>query len=291
MTRIDIVTAVRSEEASIPPFVQHVRTLRLPQDVEVGLLFVEDSSDDGTVPLLRKLASQDPTIRYWSLERGFGQCPAIVYGMAHSAADAIVMLDVDGSHPIDAIPEMIERFRGGARVVQCRRRSVGGRRRWRNVGSAVFSRLGRWLTGVDVAGQNIYFRLVSAETAKMLVENSIYWRFLRFPLPPPDSGDLSVLEVDTPERSVGESKYDFFRLARLAIDGLLSLMPRARFAALAAAAALAGAAALAMGLWPLAALLLAALLWAGWRYAAVRVRYGLDRMRCVESSGALGEAR
>jgi glycosyltransferase involved in cell wall biosynthesis len=290
MTRIDVVTAVRNEEASIPPFVERVRALRLPQDVELGLLFVEDSSDDGTVPLLRQLASQDPTIRYWSLERGFGQCPAIVYGMAHSAADAIVMLDVDGSHPIDAIPEMIERFRDGARVVQCRRRSIGERSRWRIVGSALFARLGRWLTGIDVALQTTYFRIVSAETAKMLVENSIYWRFLRFPLPDPDSGDLAVLEVDAPERSIGESKYDFFRLTRLAIDGLLSLMPPRRFAASVAFTGLATAAVLALGLWPLAVLLLVGLAWVGWRYAALRAGYGLEHMSCTESSDALAEA-
>ncbi len=94
MTRIDIVTAVRSEEASIPSFVERVRALPRPPDVEIGLLFVEDSSDDGTAPLLRKLAAEDPTIRYWCLERGFGHCPAIVFELAQSTADAIVMLDL-----------------------------------------------------------------------------------------------------------------------------------------------------------------------------------------------------
>ena len=81
-------------------------------------------------------------------------------------AEAVVMLDADGSHPVEAIPEMIEHFLAGARVVQCQRRSIGGRSGWRNAGSALFDRLTRWLTGVDMAAQNIYFRLVSAETAR-----------------------------------------------------------------------------------------------------------------------------
>lgn len=283
MTRIDIVTAVRSEEETLPLFVERVRALpRLP-DVEIGMVFVEDSSDDGTVPLLRRLAAEDPSIRYWCLERGFGQGPAIVYGITQSKADAIVMLDVDGSHPVEAIPEMIERFRAGARVVQCQRRSIGGRSRWRDAGSALFDRLTRWLTGVDMARQNIYFRLVSAETAGTLVENSLYWRFLRFPLP--ESG-VAVLRVDTQERTLGESKYDFRRLVSMAVDGMLSLMPRGRFTFLATVGALAAFGLIAVGWWPLGAPLLAGVAWAAWRYNALQNLDTLNRMRSIESSDA-----
>ena len=291
MTRIDIVTAVRSEEASIPHFVESVRALALPPDVELGLLFVEDSSDDGTVPLLRKLAAEDPGIRYWSLERGFGQGPAIVFGLARSEAEAVVMMDADGSHPVAAIPEMIERHRAGAQVVQCRRRSIAGRRPWRDAGSWAFGRLARWLTGVDLPGQNVYFRLVSADTARMLVDRSIYWRFLRFPLPDPDSGALAVLEVDTPERSRGASKYDLRRLVLMALDGILSLMSTGRFAALAAVVLLAAGALLAFGWWPLAALALVGLGWLALRYFDLRDLDTLDRMRWVESSDAPPENR
>ena len=62
---------------------ESVRALALPPDVELGLLFVEDSSDDGTVPLLRKLAAEDPGIRYWSLERGFGHVRDHTIGSPH----------------------------------------------------------------------------------------------------------------------------------------------------------------------------------------------------------------
>jgi glycosyltransferase involved in cell wall biosynthesis len=290
MIRIDIVTAVRSEESTIPRFVDHVHALDLPGDVEVGILFVEDSSDDGTPAVLRKLAAEDATIRYWCLDRGFGQCPAIVYGMARSRADAIVMLDVDGSHPIDLIPEMIQRFRTGASVVQCRRRSVDGRHEGRNVASSVFGALGRWLTGVDLIEQNVYFRLVSAETARMLVGDSIYWRFLRFPLPSADSGELVILEADMRERSEGESKYDVLRLLAIGLDGILSLMPWSRFLPVAGLALLLILGLVVSGWWPLGMLLLAGLVLSARRYAALRNLDTLDRMHAIESSDPSVEA-
>ena len=65
MTRIDIVAAVRSEALTIPGFVAGVRALPIPGDVQLGMLFVEDSSDDETLSILRKLSAEDPSVRYY----------------------------------------------------------------------------------------------------------------------------------------------------------------------------------------------------------------------------------
>ena len=70
MTRIDIVAAVRSEEESLPDFVRGVRSLPLSDEVELGLLFIEDSSDDDTLPTLRALSASDPSLRYYALAEG-----------------------------------------------------------------------------------------------------------------------------------------------------------------------------------------------------------------------------
>ena len=119
--RVDIIVAVRNEEKNLVLFAESVRSLTLPGDVELGMIFVEDSSTDATLPVLCELASKDPLVHYYALEKGFGQGPAIVFGLSQSRADATIMMDVDGSHPVDVIPEMIERYLAGARIVQCRR--------------------------------------------------------------------------------------------------------------------------------------------------------------------------
>ncbi len=288
MTRIDIVTAVRNEEATLTAFTERVRALPRCRDVEIRIVFVEDSSEDDTLAVLRRLSDGDPSIRHYSLERGFGQGMAIIFGLSRSTADAVIMMDVDGSHPIEAIPEMIDHFSNGAEVVQCRRRSITGRHRYRDLGSAAFQRMTRCLTGVDVSDQASYFRLVSARVARDLVASPVSWRFLRFPLPPREGGKLAVIDVDSAERTQGESTYGPGRLVGMAVDGMLSLMPPVR---LAIATLLGIGVTLGLGRscwWPAGALLALAVAAACWRYHTLRHLDTLDRMRVVESHEANG---
>jgi hypothetical protein len=109
------------------------------------------------------------------------------------------------------------------------------------------------------------------------------------PLPRKPDGVLAKVHVDCEERAVGESKYDFFRLAGLALDGLLSLISPARFAAL---LVLLGAAALPLflvGLWPLA--IAAGLGATGLAVGYIRLQHDvLERIEVSECGGWLTEA-
>lgn len=283
MRRVDVIAAVRDEEATLPRFVERVRALPLPDDVELGFVFVEDSSRDGTLPLLRALAAADPGIGFYSLEEGHGQGPAIVFGLARSRADAAILMDVDGSHPPEVIPRLIELHRQGAGVVQCVRRRLRARRLHRRIGTALFQRFASWWIRVDLAEQSIYYRLVSRSFADRLVDDPRTWRFLRFPLPR-EPGALATIEVDSVERETGQSKYGTLRLVRLALDAMLSLMPPDRVALALAGAALSIGLAIGSGLWPVALVVVAGTGLLARRYRALRRADGLDRIRVRESA-------
>jgi glycosyltransferase involved in cell wall biosynthesis len=225
--RIDLVVAVRDEEEAIPLFVDEVRRLRLPVGSDLSMLFVEDSSRDGTRGVLRRLAGKHSGVAYYAVKNDFGQGPAIVFGVARSTGDAVITMDVDGTHPVSAIPVMVERFLQGHDIVQCVRKTPPEREAYRNLGATAFHFLARLVTGLDTREQNIYFRLMSANAASELLNHPRYWHFLRLPLPR-TPGRFSFLEVDTVERSVGRSKYNPVRLAKVAVDAVLSLLPRTR---------------------------------------------------------------
>lgn len=283
MPRIDVIVAVRNEEQNIPVFLGQFAALTLPADVALNVLFVEDSSTDATRPLLRRLARNNPAIGYWTLARGAGQGLAIAFGLSRSTADAMIMMDVDGSHPVEVIPEMIRAYRDGAQVVQCVRRTLANRKEYRRIGAMAFQLAARALTGVDTNEQNIYYRLVTANVARSLLQPR-YWHYLRFPLPRRPEGALRRIYVDTEERVLGESKYDFRRLVNLAIDAVMSLMTGAR---LVVVFSIVGAIALlliAVGLWPLALLVAAGMGWLLRRWIALHRTDTLQRMQVLESA-------
>lgn len=282
MTSIDVLVAVRDEEESIPIFLERIAALSLPVDVELKVVFIEDSSEDGTRRLLRRLAATDPSVGYWSLARGFGQGIAVTFGMSRSRADAMIMMDVDGSHPPEAIPELVDGFLEGAQVVQCVRRTLANRRLYRRLGASTFQALAPRIVGVDFREQNVFFRLVSADMARRILEQPRYWRYLRFPLPTEPAGVVRFIPVHTPERVHGESKYGFLRLVNLAVDGTLSVLSTARLVIIGLLVTLLGVVLVAIGCAPLAVLLALAALWPLQRFLALRRKDTLKRIEVTE---------
>lgn len=230
MTQIDIIVPVRNEEENIPRFVDAIESLKLQRDVQVKVAFVEDGSTDGTVAVLRDLSKQNPRILYYSMRNRFGEGPAVMFGISRSDADAMIMMAVE-SHPPELIPPMIQAFLDGAEVVQCVRDSFAGRPRHRDIGTAAFVPFIRFLTGFDYQEQNVYFRLVSRNFARRLLESPRYWRFLRFPIPDEKSGKLRKIHATMSERRSGKSQYTVGRLLVLALDGILTCMSSLRMAA------------------------------------------------------------
>jgi glycosyltransferase involved in cell wall biosynthesis len=254
MTRVDVIVAVWNEEQCIPAFLDTLMALPLPEGVDLRVTFVEDSSTDGTRPLLRRLADENPRVGFYSLVKGFGQGPALIFGLSRSTADAMIIMDVDGSHPLEVIPEMIRHFLGGAQAVLCVRKSFANRKAHRRLFARAYQLGVRLLTGADGAEQNIYYRLISANVARRLLQQPQYWTHLRFPLPCRPEGTLRKVYVDMEERVLGESKYGVGRLAGIAVDGVLSLMSGRRFAALLATLGLIALVLAHSSLWPLAVL-------------------------------------
>jgi glycosyltransferase involved in cell wall biosynthesis len=281
MPRIDVVVAVRNEEQNIPVFLEKLSALALPKDVALEVLFVEDSSTDGTRPLLRRLARENPAVGYYTLTRGFGQGLAVAFGLSRCTADAMIMMDVDGSHPVEVIPEMIRAYLGGARVVQCVRRTLANRAGYRRIGAMAFQLVARSLTGVDTREQNIYYRLVTADVARSLLQPR-YWNYLRFPLPRRPEGVLRKIDVDTQERFLGESKYDFRRLVNLAIDAVASLMTGARLTVILVVSALVAGLLLRGGWWVLASIVAVGMVWLLRRWMLLHRPDTLQRMEVLE---------
>jgi dolichol-phosphate mannosyltransferase len=63
------------------------------------VLYVVDRGTDRSLDLLRALAGADPAVSVLSLSSRFGQQAALLAGLDHSDADAVVMLDSDLQHP------------------------------------------------------------------------------------------------------------------------------------------------------------------------------------------------
>ena len=125
MRRLTVVSPVYNEERVILAFHEELRrALAGLAGWECSVLYVVDRGSDRSLELLRALAAAEPGVSVLALSSRFGQQAALLAGLDHSDADAVVMLDSDLQHP----PAVIRGARRAARA-GLRRRVHGPRGR------------------------------------------------------------------------------------------------------------------------------------------------------------------
>jgi glycosyltransferase involved in cell wall biosynthesis len=228
MTLIDIVVAVRNEELTIIPFIESIRNINLP-DSSVRMIFIEDGSTDNTLNLLNSLKYHSKDIDAISLINPFGQGVALAWGIARSKADAVISIDIDGSHPVEIIKEMIDKYHQGFDVVQGIRIAYRRDSWYRQVGSNIYFFIFSLVTGIDLHKQNVHFRLMNKKACDIFVRNKPWWYSLRTNFRSRDNIKTCYIPFTAPERASGKSKFNFGRLFVFAFRSFLTLTKPSRF--------------------------------------------------------------
>lgn len=182
---------------------------------------VNDGSVDRTLPILQ--AHQPPCfdLVIVDLSRNFGKEAAITAGLDHASGDAVIVMDADLQDPPALLAPMIAHWEAGAEVVLARRvdrRSDTAAKRWSARG---FYRVINWLSDIPIPENVGDFRLLDrcvVEALKRLPENR---RFMKGLFAWAGFRTVTV-EYARPERSGGRSKFDFWRLWNLALEGVTS---------------------------------------------------------------------
>lgn len=224
MKSVDVLVAVRNEEKSIPVFIKKFNKLA-PPDVIIRLIFIEDGSTDNTVSVLKDLAAGSENVEYVSLKNKYGQYAALIWGMRISEADAVITMDVDGGHPIETAIEMIRNFLNGDNVVQGQRIFYKRKKFYRTIMSYTYNLIFYLIVGVNLFHQNVMFRLLDKSTREIFLKNKKWWHIFKTNFRINDRINSSYIRYEAPERDIGESKYNFFRLLKLSCKSFFSLLP------------------------------------------------------------------
>jgi polyisoprenyl-phosphate glycosyltransferase len=184
------------------------------------LIFVNDGSRDQTLAGLRSLAARDTRVRFLSFSRNFGHEVAVAAGMDRATGDAVVLIDADLQDPPELIADMLKRWREGVQVVYAQRRKRKDPLP-KKIAIFFFYRLLDRISETKIPLDTGNFRLMDrrvVEVVKACRENP---RFVRG-LVPWAGFKQEALLFDRDARHAGETGYGFFKLAKLALDGICS---------------------------------------------------------------------
>jgi glycosyltransferase involved in cell wall biosynthesis len=216
------VIPVFNEEESIIATLLRVRNSIDILQFNYEVIVVNDGSLDETLALLSTLAFDYPELKILNLARNSGHMAALTAGLEKSIGRWVVSLDGDGQDPPELIPSMIQiAEKNAAEICFMIRKDRNQDSVRHRLFSPMFYKILRRATGGKTPLQAADFRLMSdrvVQTLRMLPETNRIYRVITAEL-----GFKSVeLEYNRNSRKAGKSKYQFFKLAVLAIRSLIA---------------------------------------------------------------------
>lgn len=195
----------------------------LPTSHEI--IFIDDGSTDGTAAVLSGVQRADPSVSVIELSRNFGQQAALSAGLELSRGSAVITMDADLQHDPALIPTLIERWRAGALVVNAVRKDDPGLGAAKKLTSRLFYRTINTLSDTPITANAPDFRLLDRKVVDALCAMKESHRFLRGMV-----GWLGFPQDSVPfsprPRHGGTPGYTWGRMARFALDGIISFSVR-----------------------------------------------------------------
>jgi glycosyltransferase involved in cell wall biosynthesis len=218
---ISIVAPCFNERENISELYKRIRgAIANLQNYNFELIFIDNCSEDGTRDLLRDLAASDPTVKVIFNVRNFGHIRSPYWGIVQSRGDATIYLASDLQDPPEYIPQFIEEWERGWRLVMMVKpvSETRGLMHWmRKCYYSVLNRLSEVPIIRDSTGFGLYDRSVLDQVRKI----DDPYPFLRglvcelgFP--------VKTIEFNQPRRSKGLSKNNIYTLYDIAMLGIIS---------------------------------------------------------------------
>lgn len=185
------------------------------------ILFINDGSTDSTIDILDELVKIDNRVGYVELSRNFGKENAMLAGFDNASGDCMIIMDADLQDPPELISEMLKLWENGAEDVYAKRRNRGKESYLRKTLSNLYYEILNKSTKFDILKNVGDFRLLDRKCIDALIqlrENERYSKgifcWIGF--------NKKEIIFDREDRVEGYSKWNFFSLFNLAIEGITS---------------------------------------------------------------------
>jgi polyisoprenyl-phosphate glycosyltransferase len=215
------VLPIFNEEAVMPVLLHRLDRLMEKLDGPAEVIFVDDGSTDTCSIVAAHRAREDRRYKYLAFSRNFGQQMAITAGFDRAAGDCVIVMDADLQDPPEVALDMIAKWKEGYEIVYARRLSREGESWLKLLTSHIYYKAMTRLTAVRIPEKVSDFRLVDRKVVdafKAMPERDRYVRgmfsWLGF--------RQTAVEFHREARAAGATKYNYRRLAKLAMDSLIS---------------------------------------------------------------------
>lgn len=204
---------------------QKIETLIVNQEISPlsKVVFINDGSKDRTWELISMFHQENKLFSGINLSRNRGHQNALLAGLLTvvNKADMVISLDADLQDDLNAIDEMVEKYKSGADIVYGVRNKRDKDTFFKRVTAEGFYRVMDFL-GANTVFNHADYRLMSKRALNALAEFKEVNLFLRG-IVPMIGYRVDYVYYERSERFAGESKYPLGKMISFAIEGITSL--------------------------------------------------------------------
>lgn len=226
---VSIVISAYNEQDNVQELYKQLKLqLKKVEDIDCELIFVDDGSSDKTYANCLKLQKKDSNVKIVQLKRNFGHEIAMTAGMDYAKGDAVIFMDADLQHPPVYIPQMIELWQHGKEIVLTKRVDNKDTSGLYKFCAKAFYYVLNLLSDREIMESAPDFRLLDRKYVNFLKgfneQDRLFRGLLSWIMP---NDNVAMLYFVAPERFSGESKYNFIKSLRLAVNSIVqfSVMP------------------------------------------------------------------
>lgn len=220
--KVALIVPCYNEQEALPIFYEEVMKVVTTMNCQYELIFVNDGSKDNTLSILKKFAAKNENVTYISFSRNFGKEAAMYAGFSNADADYVAVMDADMQDPPALLPQMVKILETeDYDSVATRRVSRDGEPPIRSWFARKFYQLINKISDADIVDGARDFRLMKREMVDAIVAMGEYNRFSK--------GIFGWIGFKTywlpfknVERVAGETKWNFWKLFKYAIDGIIN---------------------------------------------------------------------
>lgn len=217
---VSCIVPVYNEQANIALFLTNL-SAELAQLTQVyEIIVVDDGSKDSTIECIYKLPKNLP-IKLLGFSRNFGKEIALTAGLEHCQGQVAILIDADFQHPIDLIPQFLEKWSLGYDMVYGLRNSRKNESRIKRGFARLFYWLMSKMSKIDIPNNVGDFRLLDRKVIQILNTFNERTRFMKG-LYAWVGFNTCAIPYDVQNRTAGQSGWGFSKLAELAITGITS---------------------------------------------------------------------
>lgn len=215
-TNISIIVPIYNEADNIELLYNEIKAVFSYTDRSFEIIFINDSSNDGSLDHLKRISSKDKRIKVISFPRNFGQTAALSAGIDHAKGEIIIPMDGDLQNDPADIPLLVEKIEEGYSVVSGWRKNREDNI-LRVIPSIIANMIIKKFTGVKISDNGCSLKAYKKEVIEGVQLYGEMHRFISI-YAAWSGGKVTEIVINHRPRKYGKSKYGYSRIFKVLLD-------------------------------------------------------------------------